>query len=234
MRRMRIVLLLLLLVCLLAGCAAAGGGGAEENAAVPASPAAAGGTSAADRTVSAGAAVPAAQDAAVSAALSQERTVSAPLPLSDEEVLAAYDRAAAAYGWFTRNTLPADGEKVEVNGLSYQRVNYAGIDTLEDLRTYLRGLFSEDLVEQLAPEDGTQYLDVEGALYVHSLNREPDPQRGNVTKTVEQQSDDAYSVNVTVEVLDQDLTTVLGLDCYSFPYCRSGDRWVFTDFQPVD
>ena len=67
-------------------------------------------------------------------------------PLTDEEIQAAYFRAEEAYGWFSLETLPC-GEKTQtIDGWLYYPVEYPGMENLADLRAYLRGLFSEELV----------------------------------------------------------------------------------------
>ena len=71
-------------------------------------------------------------------------------PLTDEEIQAAYFRAEEAYGWFSLETLPC-GEKTQtIDGWLYYPVEYPGMENLADLRAYLRGLFSEELVDALA------------------------------------------------------------------------------------
>ena len=63
--------------------------------------------------------------------------------LTEEEILTAYDRAVTAYGWFDLSPLQVDGESREVDGDSYYRVDARGMQDLEDLRIYLRSVFSD-------------------------------------------------------------------------------------------
>jgi hypothetical protein len=160
---------------------------------------------------------------------------SATSPLTEDEVIAAYERADEAYGWFKLNTLPCSSSAVTVDGTLYQRVDYSGINTLEDLKTYLRDLFSEEIVQELLPSDAKtpQYRDIDGVLYEMPGSRGTDIYKGESTVAVSQTGDDSYAVNVTVELLDQDLTTVTGMECFSFPYEKQNGRWVFTDFDLV-
>lgn len=75
-------------------------------------------------------------------------------PLTDEEIQAAYFRAEEAYGWFSLETLPC-GEKTQtIDGWLYHPVEYPGMENLADLRAYLRGLFSEELVDALLASGG--------------------------------------------------------------------------------
>ncbi len=157
--------------------------------------------------------------------------------LTEEEVRAAYDRAETAYGWFYLETLPSGPETQEVDGWTYQRVDYPGMENLADLRAYLRGLFSEELVDDLLAEGGSHplYRDVDGVLYVLPTSRERDPSTGAGDRHPRWSTtgETAYSVEVTVDLLDQ-RGAVTGVEGYVFPYEFVEDHWVFTDFRLVD
>ena len=72
-----------------------------------------------------------------------------PRPPMEEEILAAYYRAEEAYGWFELVPLPSSGEAVRLTGAAYRRVDYPGMETMDDLRAYLRNLFSAELTDQI-------------------------------------------------------------------------------------
>lgn len=165
--------------------------------------------------------------------ISQVQVESAGRPLSEEEIVAAYDRAAAAYSWFVISPLPDTGQTVHEDGTTYRRVE--GMDELEDLRIYLNGLFAPEVTEQLLATGGEHpmYRDIDGALYVTGQGREQDPLKGDSRVEAEQVSDGEYSVNVTVDLLDRDGVTVTGLESWSFPYVYTGERWVFTEFHLI-
>ena len=81
-------------------------------------------------------------------------------------ILAAYEKAEEAWGWFEIAPMPLDRDDQRTVGEQvYCRVDYPGIKTLADLRGYLKSLFSDGLVEELLPVDGTQYVELDGALY---------------------------------------------------------------------
>ena len=145
----------------------------------------------------------------------------------------AYDRAEEAYSWFDLETLPCGTEERTVDGWTYRRVTYPGMDNLADLRAYLRGLFSEELVESLLETGGDRplYRDVEGTLYVHPTSRERDDTARVIATEVEPYGETGYSVQVSVETSDQGALVV---EDHVFPYEFVGDRWVFTDFRLVD
>lgn len=156
-----------------------------------------------------------------------------PRPLTGEEILSAYFRAEEAYGWFERTPLPDSGESVRLEGAVYRRVDAPGMANLEDLRTYLRGLFSAELTDCLlaAGDACPLYRDIDGALYVSFRGRDRNPERGETLVEVVQTDSRTYSVDVSVELLEGESGAVVGLECWSLPFAYVDGRWVFTDFR---
>lgn len=206
---------LLLAVLLLSGCAA-GEETAPRSAAGPASSAAA----QADGGETEG------LMAAEELAFSRE--------LSEEEILAAYYRAEEACGWFSLSPLPDSGEVVDIDGVDYRRVDVPGMGKLEDLRTYLRGVFTSELTERLLAQGGDRplYREVDGALYVSVMGRARAQGKGGTQIQVSEAEGGGYTVDVTVDLLDAN-GAVVGLECWSFPYAYVDGRWVFTNFTLV-
>lgn len=155
-------------------------------------------------------------------------------PLSDEEILDAYSRAETLYAWFDLEPLPSGGSNVIVDGVLYRQVDQEGVRTLEDLRTCLRAVFSQELTERLLATGGDvpRYRDVEGVLCVTGSGRDRLPGKGGVQSQVERTGEGSYAVSVAVDLLDED-GAVVGLEYWSFPYEFEEDRWVFTDFRLV-
>ena len=154
----------------------------------------------------------------------------------DETVLAAYRQAVEVFGWFQMATLPADpADQVAVGEILYSRVDYPGLATLAELRGYLKNRFSDELVESLLPAGGTQYVDLNGALYVQEGARGADITKGGETAQVLRDGNpDRCTVQVTVEVLDPEQGfAVVGSETYDFPYEKVGDKWIFTSFSLV-
>lgn len=165
-------------------------------------------------------------------ALSSSRTQEEARTLTEEEVLSAYDRAVSVYEWFSLSTLPCGTEGLSVDGQTYYPVRSSGLESMEDLRIYLRGSFSQELTDQLLESGGQTplYRDIGGALYVRPLSRSRDPLRGEVELRVEQTGQTAYAVNAAVDLLDEDQETVAGVEYWTFPYELVDERWVFTEF----
>lgn len=208
----RVCLWLLLTLLLLSGC----GSAAAPSAAATAD------------------AVPA-QAPETDGSLSATRLEAEPRPLTEEEILSAYYRAEEAYGWFDLAPLPDSGETVRLENAVYRRVDYPGIENMDDLRTYLRSLFSAELTDWLLVTGGSSpfYLDIDGALYVSFSGRTRDSGKGAVQVEVVRGDSQTYSLEVSVELLDGDRNAAVGLECWSFPYAYVDGRWVFTDFQLV-
>lgn len=166
--------------------------------------------------------------------LRSSRVESEARPLSDEEILDAYSRAETLYAWFDLEPLPGAGPAVVTDGALYRQVDREGIQTLEDLRTCLRAVFSQDLTERLLDTGGDipLYRDIEGVLCVTGNGRDRLPGKGGVQAWVERSEEGDYTVSVTVDLLDED-GAVTGLEYWSFPYEFEEDRWVFTEFRLV-
>ncbi len=158
-------------------------------------------------------------------------------PMSEEEVLLAYDRAVEAGSWFSYRPLPSSGECVQIGDAKYCKVSSPRFETMENLRCHLRHIFSEELMEQLLEQDAPDllYQELQGALYVREdAGRIRDQSKGSQQIQVEQETDTAYSVNITVDLLGEDHATVVGLEFWSFLYELVEDQWVFTSFQSIE
>ena len=156
---------------------------------------------------------------------------------TDEEVLEAYSRAEEAWNWFTIAPPALDHtDTLEQDGRSYCRVNDPRFSTLVDLRGYLKGLFSDSLVEELLPIDGVQFIEADGTLYAVDGGRGADLTRGAETVQVlrAEEGADRITVRVTVEVLDPEADyAVTGEETFDFTYEQVGGKWIFTTFSAV-
>ena len=174
---------------------------------------------------------------APSAPAETEQPSPAPAGPSDEAVLEAYSRAEEAWNWFTVAPPELDrGAVLERDGRSYCRVDDPRFSTLSELRGYLKGLFSDRLVEELLPIDGVQFLEEDGALYAVDGGRGADITRGAQTVQVlrDEGEPDRVAVRVTVEVLDPEAGYApAGEETHDFTYERVGERWLFTAFSAV-
>ena len=208
----------LVLVLLLAGC-----GGAESRETEEAPP----------PRESAAEVVPAAAVTPEPETMEASQVESTARVPTEEEIQADYDRAVRVYSWFDLTPLQDSGATVTVDGTEYRRVSEPGFGSMEELRLNLRGVFCEELTERLLSGESSriQYREIDGALYVTGEAREREDGKGAVTVEVEQTSETAFSVNVTVDLLDQDVVT--GMECWAFPYVLENGRWGFSEFRLV-
>ncbi|MEA4956049.1 MAG: hypothetical protein VB096_11170 [Pseudoflavonifractor sp.] len=160
---------------------------------------------------------------------------------SDEEILRVYRKATEAYSWFAGygdSGLALDSEDTQVRAyLTYFRVTAPELNSVNDLRAYLKTMFSDEVVDGLLAPEQDHFLDIEGGLYALPAGRGADPAKGGITTAVlwpEGESPKSCTVQTTVELLDPNNGYVVtGEQVYNFPYAQVGDKWVFTQFEAI-
>lgn len=161
---------------------------------------------------------------------------------ADEAVLAAYREASEAYSWFAgygEEGLMLDREDVEVRpDLTFYRVTRPGLGTLDELRGYLKSLFSDEIVDPLLAETPgvPHFIETEKGLYALPAGRGSDVTKGAVTLEVlwHPEGTAECTVKARVELLDgENLEIVVGEQVYEFPYQKVGTKWVFTQFESI-
>lgn len=175
----------------------------------------------------------------------------APARPTDEEVLAAYNRAAEVFSWYagySDDGLALDGTDMislpllENGGeIVMFRVTRPGLNSMDELRAYLKTIFSDEVVDGLMkdfPLGAAGFADgPEGGLYCSGAGRGSDISKGGVTIEAVwplEEEPIQCTVRVSVELLDlNDLQTVTGTQVYEFPYQKVGEKWVFTSFESI-
>lgn len=160
---------------------------------------------------------------------------------SDEEILRVYRKATEAFSWFAGygdSGLALDLEDTQVRAyLTYFRVTAPELNSVNDLRAYLKTMFSDEVVDGLLKPGQDHFLDIGSGLYALSAGRGADPTKGGITTAVlwpEEENPKSCTVQTTVEVLDPNNGyAVTGQQVYSFPYAQVGDKWVFTQFESI-
>ncbi len=173
-----------------------------------------------------------------------------PLPaeperISDEEVLAAYREAEEAYSWFAGYSdagLMLDMEDTEARpDLTFYRVRRPGLGTMDELRGYLKSLFSDEIVDPLLAESPgvPHFVETEKGLYALPAGRGSDITKGAVTLEVQWPQEGEQSlctVRARVEQLvpnEEGTLLPVGETVYEFPYQKVGDKWIFTHFESI-
>lgn len=153
----------------------------------------------------------------------------------DMVVLQAYHEAEEAYRWFDQTTLPLAAPDVQT-GFAYYPVADERFPTMDALRTYLKSLFSDEVVDRLLPIDGEHYVEIDGVLCAIDMMRGTNENSGTVTETVvwpEEAGGNLCTVHVEVELIWEDENYPEGKRIYDFPYQKVGDKWVFTHLEPI-
>jgi hypothetical protein len=156
-------------------------------------------------------------------------------PLTDDDVLALYQKATEVYGWFDLTTIPHDIERyIEKGGMQYFEVTQPGITSKQALADYLDGLFAASITEDLMAMASDRYVEQEGKLYVMPADRGSDILKGEETYEVIRESEDQIKLTVIVEVYDDpEKMNVTGHEQYDFILKYSDDRWKFSNFRMV-
>ena len=173
---------------------------------------------------------------------------------SDEEVLAAYQAAEEAYGWFTGffewsddfldqediEKRPGPGEME----LDYSRVIRPGLESMDGLRNHLKRLFSDEIIDPLLAKDleVPHFIETEKGLYILCAGVGGGlSDKGAVTSMTvlwpEGETPVGCIVRVTQEKLEWNPENgepmVNGEWVYEFPYQKVGDKWIFTHFESI-
>lgn len=151
---------------------------------------------------------------------------------TDAQVQEAYDAAVEAMIWFDLSSMDVLADSTpEPDGA--RMVDHPTIKTLADLKAHLHGLFSEEIVATMLPDDGTKYRDVNGRLYVREGARGGDITRGDATYQIIRSDPKKILYRATVEELSDDLETVVGHADVDVTYEYTEAGWRFTQFELV-
>jgi hypothetical protein len=110
------------------------------------------------------------------------------------------------------------------------------------MRSYLKGVFSDEIVDALLPAQGGRYVDLDGALYASLDDWSAASQRSGLTLEVlwpEEGNGASCTVQATVDGPEGNAGSANGNDrgtnshIYGFPYQKVGDKWVFTQFESI-
>lgn len=144
------------------------------------------------------------------------------------EVRIQFTRALEAWGWF--NGAPpettADAKTAE-DGSTWYPVKDSRFSTVLDLRMYLKGIFSDEIAEELLGLG--LYRDVDGALCC-AQNTSTAPTLTDARVQVVRESDVKIICSLEGALTWSDGSRPAQAISASFPYEKVGEKWLFTDF----
>ena len=139
-----------------------------------------------------------------------------------------FTRALEAWGWFQGAPLTVDaGAKTAADGREWYPVTDSRFSTVLDLRMYLKGIFSDEIAEELLSLD--LYRDVDGVLCCAQSARTA-PDLADAAVQVEQESDTRLVCRLEGTLTWSDGSRPAQAVSVSFPYEKVGDKWLFTEF----
>lgn len=148
---------------------------------------------------------------------------------SDDEVLGAYALATEASYWFRMTSLPCIEPTVQQSGKTYYKVER--FKSTGELKEYIATLFSDELVSEFMSSEN--YADIDGGLYTLDGGRGSDLTKGAETYAVVPKDDKLIILEVTVELLGDNLEDVVGSETHDFNYELKNGSWVFSSFPEV-
>ena len=140
-----------------------------------------------------------------------------------DRILKRIEAANAVYGLFSVSKPQLDKQdSVEVEeGLLFYRVVDPDLDTMEKLRKYVRGFFSEEITQSLL--NVGMYEEIKGKLYAVDVGMEAGVNMGTPTVEVTEKTKTSESYRLTFSDALQ--------TSYEYIYAKGADgKWVFTKF----
>jgi hypothetical protein len=127
-------------------------------------------------------------------------------------------------------------ESVKKDGIWYNKVVNTSFKKLSDFETYLKTIFSDDIVDTLLySQTPNPYVDIDGKLYAIARARGRNLMKIDETVSVKKESLSKYVVTSTVYVYGrEEIGLTIGTVNYPFDYECIDGKWIFTSFGPRD
>lgn len=162
-------------------------------------------------------------------------------PLTEADVLSAYDTAAEVYDWFDLCAPPTAGDAVLRDGGRYYTVHVDGLSTYANLEARVHASFSDSLAEAILAGDETcsvaPFRDIDGRLCTLAGARGENIYLLGKTVRAEPVDDTHWTVTLTFYgdsyEFDSPSATV-GYTRRVLDYEKTADGWRFTNFCPTD
>ena len=147
-----------------------------------------------------------------------------------------YAQAKDAYFWFAVNTMPSEEEAIDFNTIKqigdiyYYKVGHESIKNLEDLKSYLKTIFSDKIAEGLINANPERYIDIDGELWAADASRGTNIFIGDVIYAITEKTDNCIVYTANVEILAEDMETVESIETYTYRYEKTDNGWRWTQF----
>jgi len=138
---------------------------------------------------------------------------------TDAQIESAYKAAVEAYGWFDMGTKvkgTAEAKEKSLDGKSYSLADFEQFHTLSELETYLKEIFSDEIISGLLARD--LYRDIDGELYGIAADRGSDITAGEETHQIIRETEQKIAYHVTVALLDEERKNSIDQKEYDFKY----------------
>ena len=155
---------------------------------------------------------------------------------TDAEVEAAYRKADEAFRWFTYTTMPLAEDTITRDGTTWQRVDFPGVTSFDELRDYLMTIFAPNIAAGLVSAEMMEdhYREFDGVLYAHAADGVPGLCFGGTSSEIIRNDDGTITYRVTTDVLDEEtFTEVVEQRVHNLTYANTQGTWVFIWFENV-
>jgi len=150
--------------------------------------------------------------------------------LSAETVNQIYNEANTAYGWFKLTPISVTQDSKTADGETYYKVDHEIIKSLNGLKLYLEGLFSDAIVKSLLnPENKAPcFRDFDGELYSLNLNGSSNSEVSELSFELVKERPDRYVYRVSYAAKDG--PEINQTKSYDFVFQKKEIQWIFTQF----
>lgn len=151
-----------------------------------------------------------------------------------EDIVKAYLETSEAFGWISMTTLPKlDTEKsVDVDGLTYYKVDSKYLKSLDALEDYYESLMDEETTDILMEvnDEIHRFVERKDGLYCLSFSYEPKGFSEDKSYAVKKITDTSYQLDVAYQLVNED-GKVRGDRIQTYRYEKIDGEWIFVDFR---
>ncbi len=152
---------------------------------------------------------------------------------TDDEVMAAYNKALPIFEWFDIKPLPTDGAyKKELGYMIYYNVSDPKITSMGALQSAMNSVFTPTLTGSLIGSR-SMYREFDGRLYVAPAGRKVNKFAGDTTYKVVSRTAEKIVLQASTEIFGSDHKTIVKTQTKDFSYMKTPVGWRFATFEAV-